>query len=141
MVYDTILADIKSAMLAKNNVKRDCLRSLISEIKNQTVNAGKELTEAVVIKCIQKSVKTHNDSIEQFAANGRKELAAKEREELGYLEVYLPKMMTEDEVKAAVDGILQSIEATKKNFGVIMKQLPANADKKFASKYLNSILK
>ena len=34
MVYDTILADIKSAMLAKNNVKRDCLRSLVSEIKN-----------------------------------------------------------------------------------------------------------
>ena len=141
MVYDTILADIKSAMLAKNNVKRDCLRSLVSEIKNQTVNAGKELTEAIVVKCIQKSVKTHNDSIEQFEANGRKELATKEREELGYLEVYLPKMMSEDEVKAAVDGILQTIEATKKNFGAIMKQLPATADKKLASKYLNSVLK
>ena len=141
MVYDTILADIKSAMLAKNNVKRDSLRSLVSEIKNQTVNAGKELTEAIVIKCIQKSVKTHNDSIEQFATNDREELAAKEREELGYLEVYLPKMMSEDEVKAAVDGILQTIEATKKNFGAIMKQLPATADKKLASKYLNSVLK
>ena len=105
------------------------------------MNAGKELTEAIVIKCIQKSVKTHNDSIEQFATNGREELAAKEREELGYLEVYLPKMMSEDEVKAAVDGILQTIEATKKNFGAIMKQLPATADKKLASKYLNSVLK
>ena len=139
--YDKIQADIKDAMLDKNNVKRDSLRSLVSEIKNQTVNAGKELTEAIVIKCIQKSVKTHNDSIEQFATNGREELAAKEREALGYLEVYLPNMMSEDEVKAAVDGILQTIEATKKNFGAIMKQLPATADKKLASKYLNSVLK
>lgn len=141
MVYDTILADIKSAMLEKNNVKRDCLRSLVSEIKNQTVNAGKELTEAIVVKCIQKSVKTHNDSIEQFEANGREELATKEREELRYLEVYLPKMMSEDEIKETIDIILQTVEATKKNFGVIMKQLPATADKKIASKYLNSILK
>ena len=42
MLYEKIQADIKNAMLDKNTVKRDCLRSLISEIKNQTINAGKD---------------------------------------------------------------------------------------------------
>lgn len=141
MTYDKIQADIKEAMLSKNTVKRDCLRSLVSEIKNQTVNAGKELTEDVVVNCVKKAVKMHNDSIEQFTANGRAELAAKETEELGYLNAYLPKMLSEDEVKALVDSILKTVEPVKKNFGLVMKQLPAEADKKFASKYLGTILK
>lgn len=141
MTYDIILADIKAAMLAKNAVKRDCLRSLVADIKNQTVNAGKKLTEEVVINCIRKSIKAHNDSIEQFSANGRDDLAEKEREELSCIEGYLPKMMSEEEIKLAVNAILQTVEATKKSFGLVMKQLPANADKKLAAKYLSSILK
>lgn len=141
MTYDKIQADIKEAMFSKNNVKRDCLRSLVSEIKNQTVNAGKELTEAIVLKCVAKAVKMHYDSINQFAVNGREDLAAKEKEELSYLDAYVPKMMSEDEVKAAVDSILKTVEPVKKNFGLVMKQLPATADKKFASKYLGTLLK
>lgn len=141
MIYDKIQADIKEAMLSKNNVKRDCLRSLASEIKNQSVNAGKELTDVVVYKCLAKAVKMHYDSINQFAANGREDLAAKEREELSYLDAYLPKMLSEDEVKAAVDNILKTVEPVKKNFGLVMKQLPDNADKRLASKYLGTLLK
>jgi len=54
MIYDTIMDDIKSAMIDKNNTKRDCLRSVISEIKNQTVNAGKEITEDFPYKYLRK---------------------------------------------------------------------------------------
>lgn len=139
--FEKLQADVKEAMRSKNNVMRDCLRSLISEIKNQTVNAGKALNEAVVISCIKKAVKMHNDSIEQFTANSREDLASKEQEELSYLSAYLPKMMTEDEVKAAVDSILCNVESIKKNFGVVMRMLPAEADKKIASAYLKTLLK
>lgn len=141
MLYDNVMADIKSAMVEKNAVKRDCLRSLVSDIKNQSINAGKELTDVVVIKCAQKAVKQHNDSIEQFKAAKRDDLASREIEELEYLKVYLPKMMTAEETRAAVDTILQTVEATKKNMGAIMKQLPREADKKAASQYLNMVLK
>ena len=128
-------------MLEKDNVTRDCLRSLISEVKNASINAGKELTEDIVLKCIQKAVKQHKDSIEQFTAAGRGDLAEKESKELSVLEKHLPKMLSEEETRAVLENILQSIEATKKNFGVIMKQLPKEVDKKVASKILNGMLK
>ena len=63
MIYDDIQLEIKAAMLAHDNIKRDCLRIIVSEVKNQTVNAGKPLTEDIVVKVLQKSVKMHNDSI------------------------------------------------------------------------------
>ena len=138
--YEKIQSEIKSAMLNKDNVKRDCLRSIVSEIKNQTVNAGKEITEDIVLKCIQKSVKQHKDSIESFKAGGRDDLAEKELEELKHIEVYLPKMLSEDETKAIIENILTNVEATKKNMGIIMKQLPSDVDKKIASKLLAKML-
>ena len=55
--YEQITADIKEAMLEKNAVKRDCLRSLVSEIKNKTVNEGKEITEQIVLSCVKKAAK------------------------------------------------------------------------------------
>ena len=138
--YEKIQSEIKSAMLNKDNVKRDCLRSIVSEIKNQTVNAGKEITEDIVLKCIQKSVKQHKDSIESFKAGGRDDLAEKELEELKHIEVYLPKMLSEDETKTIIKNILMNVEATKKNMGIIMKQLPSEVDKKIASKLLAKML-
>ena len=140
-IYEKIQSEIKNAMLNKDNVKRDCLRGIVSEIKNQTVNAGKELTEEIVLKVIQKSVKQHKDSIESFKIGGREDLAEKELEELMHIEVYLPKMLSEDETKTIIENILTNVEATKKNMGFIMKQLPNEVDKKIASKILNSILK
>jgi uncharacterized protein YqeY len=138
--YEKIQSEIKHAMLNKDNVKRDCLRSIVSEIKNQTVNAGKEITEDIVLKCIQKSVKQHKDSIESFKAGGRDDLAEKETEELKHIEVYLPKMLSEDETKTLIENILMNVEATKKNMGIIMKQLPNEVDKKLASKLLAKML-
>ena len=138
--YEKIQSEIKSAMLNKDNVKRDCLRSIVSEIKNQTINAGKEITEDIVLKCIQKSVKQHKDSIESFKAGGRDDLAEKELEELKHIEVYLPKMLSEDETKTIIENILTNVEATKKNMGIIMKQLPSDVDKKIASKLLAKML-
>lgn len=140
-VFEKLTSDIKNAMLAKNTVKRDCLRSIVSEIKNQTVNAGKEITDEICLKVIQKSVKQHNDSIENFKSGNREDLALKEAEELTYIEGYLPKMLDEAETKIVIENILMNIEAVKKNMGVIMKQLPKDVDRKIASKILSSLLK
>lgn len=141
MLYEKIQADIKAAMIDKNTVKRDCLRALLSEIKNQTINAGKEITEDIVLKCIQKSVKQHNDSIEQFKTANRDDLAIKEMEEKNYLEVYLPKMLNENETFDAIATILQTIAPAKKNMGTIMRLLPKEVDRGLASKLLKGILK
>lgn len=139
-IYETLTNDIKEAMISKNTVKRDCLRSVVSEIKNQTVNAGKELTEDICLKVIQKSVKQHYDSIEQFKAGNRDDLVQKETEELSYLKKYLPEVLDESQTKVIIENLLQTIEPIKKNMGLIMKQLPKNIDKKIASGILNNIL-
>lgn len=131
---------VKAAMKSGNTLERDCLRSIISEIKNQTVNAGKELTDDICLKVIQKSAKTHNDSIAQFRSAGRDDLAEREEAELRILEAYLPKMLSEEETKAILENILMSIEAMKKNMGLIMKQLPKEVDRKVASRLLNGML-
>ena len=141
MLYEKIQADIKYAMIDKNTVKRDCLRSLISEIKNQTINAGKEITEDIVLRCIQKSVKQHNDSIEQFKTANRDDLVLKEIEEKKYLEVYLPRTLDENETFDVIATILQTIEPFKKNMGTIMRLLPKEVDRGLASKLLKEILK
>ena len=141
MLFEKLQEAVKSAMKNGNTVERDCLRSVISEIKNQTVNAGKEITEEICLKVIQKSAKTHNDSITQFKSAGRNDLVEKEEAELKILENYLPKMLSEEETKTLIDNILQNVEAVKKNMGLVMKQLPKEVDRKLASKYLNSVLK
>jgi uncharacterized protein YqeY len=139
-IYETLTNDIKEAMISKNAIKRDCLRSVVSEIKNQTVNAGKELTEDICLKVIQKSVKQHYDSIDQFKAGNRDDLVQKETEELSYLKKYLPDVLDEAQTKVIIENLLQTIEPIKKNMGVIMKQLPKNVDKKLASGILNLVL-
>lgn len=141
-IFETLQNEIKQAMIDKNAVKRDCLRSVVSEIKNQTINAGKEITDEIVLKCIQKSVKQHNDSIESFKNGGREDLAEKEREELSYLASYLPKMLSEDETLSLIKDIIakNGIAAEKRNMGLIMKSLPSTVDKKLASKLIASLL-
>lgn len=140
-IFETLTNDIKAAMLAKNTIKRDCLRSIVSEIKNQTVNAGKEITDEICLKVIQKSVKQHNDSIDNFKSGNREDLALKEAEELSYIKGYLPKMLDEAETRLVIENILMKTEATKKNMGIIMKQLPKDVDRKIASRILSSLLK
>jgi uncharacterized protein YqeY len=129
-------------MKEHDNQTRDVLRSLVSDIKNQTINAGKDITEDAVLKCLQKSVKQHNDSINQFNDAGRTELAEKELAERMILERYLPSMKSEDEIKDIINELIKTIEPIKRNMGIIMKNLnDPSIDKKIASKYLNQILK
>lgn len=144
MIYDDIQLEIKAAMLAHDNIKRDCLRSIVSEVKNQTVNAGKPLTEDIVMKVLQKSVKTHNDSIQQFEFAGRVDLADKEKLELEYIGRWLPKMLSEDETIEVLKKLIadNDIAPGKQNFGKVMKLIKdrQDIDKKTASKLLHQML-
>lgn len=134
---------MKDAMKTHDNVKRDCLRSVLSDIKNATVNAGKDITDDACMKVLQKAAKQREDSINCFMSGNRADLAEKEKAELEILKSFLPKMLSDAETKEVIDKLIaeQSIALLKKSFGIIMKQLPSDVNKKVASKYLNSILK
>lgn len=147
-IYQKILDDIKDAMKAHDNAKRDCLRSIVSEIKNQTVNAGKELTKDICMNVLKKAVKQHNDSIENFKSGGRDDLVEKEKNELSFIEAYLPKMHSELTVQGIILKIINdnNIPEVKSSIGQIMKLLNAREDKemidkRIAAQYLNVLLK
>lgn len=144
-LYDKIYNDSKEALKNKDTSKLTILRILISDIKNKTVNEGKEITDDICKSVLKKLVKQHEDSIKQFSDANRIDLVAKESLELTYLRFYLPRMMSEEETKSEIDNWLKlkNIEPIKKNMGSIMKILKDydNIDMKIASTYLNSILK
>lgn len=141
MVFEKITEDMKNAMKSGDAIKRDCLRSIISDIKNQTVNAGKDITDEACMNAIKKSAKQHIDSIENFKNGNRVDLVDKEQKELDIINEYLPKMLDEEKTLELIDLILDRVEPIKKNMGMIMKQLPTNVDRKLASKILSSKLK
>ena len=147
MKFDDIQTEIKAAMVAGDIIKRDCLRMIVSEIKNQTINANppKEITDEACVKALHKSAKTHNDSIEQFKAAGRVDALEKETAELEIISSFLPKMLSEDETRKILNETMveNQIDPLKRNMGFIMKSLPKvdGLDRKLVSKILQGILK
>lgn len=121
-----IQSDVKSAMLAHNNLVRDTLRMVMSEMKNRRIELGRELDESEQEAVLQRCVKTRRDSLEQYRKAERDDLADKEQAEIGIIEVYLPELMSEDDVRAAVKAAVEATGASsKKDMGAVMKALMA----------------
>lgn len=134
MLKEKIYADIVPAMKARETIKLDALRMLKAEImKFEVSGADKVADDAEVIKIIKKLIKQRQDSASQFDAVGRSEDADKEKEEITYLEIYLPAQMPESEIEKI---IIASIEETgfnsKSDFGkimgVVMQKVGDNSD-------------
>lgn len=118
---------LKQAMLAKEEIKKSVLRMLLSAINYYEIQkggAGYEANEEDVMTVIQREVKQRKDSIEQFTAGNRKDLADKEVEELKLLEVYLPEQMGEEEItKLVEEAIAQTGASTPADMGKVMGAL------------------
>jgi uncharacterized protein YqeY len=128
---------IKEAMMAKDTVKLSVLRGISSSITNELVDKGRtpqgELTDEETLAVIRRAVKQRKDSIEQFTTGGRGDLADDEKAELVYLEVYLPTMMSFDDVKKIVEAKKNELAITDtkdkgKLMSEIMKDLKGKAE-------------
>ena len=143
-MFSKLTEDVKQAMKDGNNCKRDCLRMVIAEIKNITINAGKETTDEDCMRVLRKQAKTHEDSIAQFKEAGRDALVEKEEAELSVIRAYLPKTLGKAETEAAVEKVIadNNFEKSKKMMGQIMKELSKipGIDRKVAAAYLNKEL-
>lgn len=121
---ETIDADLKKAMLEKNELVRDTLRGAKAELLLKEVELGRGVTDEEVIEAFRRQIKSRKDSIEQFTAGGRADAAAKEEQEIEVLQRYLPKQMDEAETKAAIAALVAELGlAGKKDFGRLMKEL------------------
>lgn len=123
---DTIGADIARAMKAKDTTTLTALRMLKTALTNKSIEKGRALDGGEELQVVNALVKQRRDSIEQFEAAGRMELAAKERAEIGVLETYLPPAASEADILAAVDAAVASTGATSaKDMGRVMKAVMA----------------
>lgn len=140
----TIEADLKKAMLAKNEIAKDALRLAKSELLLREVDLGRELTDEEIMGVLQKSVKSRKDAIEQFRAGGRMDAVAEEEQQLAVLEAYLPKALSESETRDAIGALVREHSlSSKKDMGRLMKLLKEkhpNVDGRIASKLAGEAL-
>ncbi|RYY69071.1 MAG: GatB/YqeY domain-containing protein [Chitinophagaceae bacterium] len=142
-----IMAEMKDAMKSKNEAVLRSLRAIKAEIiKAKTEpGAGGEIDEATEQKFLQKMMKQRKDSFEIFTQQGRNDLAVKEKEEMEVIEKFLPKQMSEEEIRTAVQAIITETGAASaadmgKVMGVASKQLAGKADGKTISGIVKELL-
>src|SRR5665213_3949983 len=108
-------------MRARDQLRLDTLRSVISAFNYRRIEAGAELSEADQLAVVQKLVKQRADSIEQFSKAGRTELADKETREREILLKYLPAQKSPDEIRSAVRAASAALPPDGRNQGAVMK--------------------
>lgn len=142
-----IEADIKQAMLAKDKDKLRALRAIKSLILlAETEKGGSgEISEDTEIKILTKAVKQRKDSLDVYEQQGRDDLAEVEKAEIAIIEAYLPKQLSEDEVRAEIQKIITTVGAeSMKDMGKVMgsatKALAGKADGKVISGIVKELL-
>ena len=135
--------DIKTAMKAKDELKLSVLRLVKSAINSSAMAKSKnELDDAEELEVLQKQAKQRRESIESFEKGGRAELAAKEKAELGILEAYLPKQMSDEEITNICKEIIVKTGATgAADTGKVMKELMPLVKGKADGRRIQDVLK
>lgn len=140
-IREQILADIKEAMKAKDEFKRDTLRTLNAALKQVEVDQRIEMTDEVVLPLLQKEIKKRADSVELYLKGEREDLAKKEQGEIDLIKAYLPAQLSDEELKAKIEAIIQK---AGKNLGAVMKmakdEIGASAEAKRISMIAKELL-
>ncbi len=140
-------ADIKSAMLARNKEELEALRSIKSLIllAETEKGGGDEITSEAEKKLLMKAAKQRKESAEIFEGQNRKDLADRELLQLEVINRYLPKQLSEEEIKSVLTNVIKEIGATGpqdmgKVMGVATKKLAGQADGKVISELVKKLL-
>lgn len=120
--------DMKQAMRSGDKARLGVIRMALAAIQQREVDERIELDDAAVLGVIEKMIKQRRESVEQFRAGAREDLAAKEAAEIELLSTYLPEPLGEDELAALIDDAIAATGATSmKDMGRVIAQLRAQA--------------
>lgn len=147
MLENTINQDIKTAMLAKEEATLRSLRAIKAAllVAKTEKGASSEITEEAEIKVLQKLVKQRKESAEIYKAQNREDLYQIEAEEIAVIERYLPKQLSEEELKTYIKALIEKLNVTSvkemgKVMGVANKELSGKADGKAISAAIKTLL-
>ena len=126
-------------MLEKNIMVRDTLRMFVAEVQKYEIDSKEPVDDSKVLQIINKMIKQRMDSIDQFDAGGRSDLAEKERDEVSVLSKYKPKQLTEEEIVSIVEKAINETQANSmqdigKVMGILKSSIAGKADMGIVSK-------
>ena len=130
---DRINEDMKAALKARQPERLSAIRLLMAAIKQKEIDERKPVDDAAVIAVTERLIKQRRDSIEQFTAAGRKDLADKETAELELLTQYLPQQLSQEQVASAIEAAILAAgasgpQAMGKVMAALKTQLAGRAD-------------
>jgi hypothetical protein len=143
---ERIMEDLKDAMKNKDEAAKRGIRAIKAAILlAKTDGSGQEMNEEREVKLLQKLIKQRRDSLEIYEKQGREDLAVVEREEIGVIEKYLPKQLSEAELEAVLKKIIEATGAAgMKDMGKVMgaasKELAGKADGRLISQVVKKLL-
>ena len=137
--------DMKTAMKAGEKDRLGVIRLALAAIKQKEVDERIEMTDPLVLAVLEKMVKQRKDSISQYEAAAREDLAAIERDEVGIIDAYLPARLDEAAIQAEIDKAVAATGATSaadigKLMGVLKPALAGQADMGLVSKLVKQSL-
>jgi uncharacterized protein YqeY len=138
-------SDMKQAMKTGDALTRDTLRLAITDLKKRELDLARELQPDEELAVLHKCVKSREDSVAQYSAAGRTDLSDKEQAEIGVIQRYLPRMISEDETRTIVQQTIAKLGLTsKKDLGQVMKAVLAEhkgkIDGKLVQKHASELL-
>tara|TARA_B000000475_G_scaffold18042_1_gene14805 strand:- start:298 stop:741 length:444 start_codon:yes stop_codon:yes gene_type:complete len=144
--FEKIQADMYEAMKSGEKVKANALRSVLSKLKDKQIEKREPLSSEEEIRILQTLVKQRKESISLYEKGGRSELVDIEKQEMSIINSYLPKMMSEDDIKDIVKNVLDSTGASSmsdmgKVMPEVMRQGKGLIDGKTAQKFVSEMLK
>jgi len=140
---EQIQKDMIAAMKSKEEEKLSTLRMMKSAVKNKEIDKRAPLDDKEVLAVLSTMIKQRKDSVEQFTAGNRPELAAKEAREIVLIETYMPKTASEEQIVAAVKATVAEMGSpTMKDMGTVMKAVMAKfADIRVDGKVVSEAVK
>lgn len=143
---EQIVADMKTAMRANEKERLATIRLILAALKQKEVDERIVLTDEMVLSILNKMIKQRRDSINQFEAGNRADLAKKEADEIAIIQRYLPKQLDDAAIDEAINEIIQKSGATSakdmgKVMGVLKQQLQGKADMSVVSAKVKDYLK
>ena len=134
---ERLINDLTNAMKSQDKELLSVLRMVKGAIQMEEIKEKRELTDTEVISIIGKQIKTRKESIIEFEKGGREDLIAKTQNEIDILNVYMPKQLSEEEIKQEIDKVFNELNPTSSDMGKVMgalSSLKGKADMGLVSK-------
>lgn len=137
-----LMADLKVAMRERDDVRKGTIRMALAALKNARVDKNADLTEEEMLAVLAKEVRQRRDSLSEYEKAGREDLVAEEQAALDILEVYMPQMLSEDEIADVAREVMDALGATgPEQMGQVMREMMSRVKGRADGRLVNQVVR